>query len=129
MKKSDLKKLKQTTMFKRFIAERLMVRARAPYSVMFPAVGMGATTGAGPDCYPHTIIEVADDFSYIVIQSDEHHYVKETDSFTYSRRTDGSIEKFTLRKHGRYINENAPMKAYYCGVSVGIRRYYQDPSF
>lgn len=98
-----------------------------------PVVGNGATTGAGSDCYPHTIVEVADDFSFIVTQSDnatptkKHEYYG-NQSYTYSPQPDAVKQIWTLRKNGRYVADGAGMKSY---NSIGIRgrHYYQDPSF
>lgn len=100
--------------------------------LVIPEEGMGATTGAGSDCYPNTIVEVAPDLSYIIIQDDNYKvdFVSNTGiHYKYSPDPNGARRKYTLRKNGQYIAEGAPMKAYYCRVSIGFRRYYQDPSF
>lgn len=101
---------------------------------VIPEEGMGATTGAGSDCYPHTIVEVAPDFSYIIIQSDNH-VAQPRNSFggqqlfVYLENPNGRRTKYTLRKNGQYIADGVSMKSYWCRAHIGFRRYYQDPHF
>lgn len=99
-----------------------------------PELEMGATGGAGSDCYPYTICEVAPDLSYIMVQSDNHkpapgfeYYGNQ--KYTYQRNLDATPTKYTLRKNGSYIREGAPKRAYWCSIHPGHRRYYQDPHF
>lgn len=133
--KNSIKRLFKTEMYKRFDNERkVKATGTERHPAILPEVGMGATTGAGSDAYPHTIIEVAPDYSYIVIQSDKSTPTKDYDYYanqkhTFSPDPNGAIEKYTLRKTGRYIQDGAPLKAYYCGVTIGYRRKYSDPSF
>ncbi len=101
---------------------------------VIPELEMGATGGAGSDCYPYTICEVAPDLSYIMVQSDNHKCAPGFEYFgnqvyTYIRNLNATPEKYTLRKNGYYIREGAPKRAYWCSVHPGHRRYYQDPSF
>ncbi len=119
-------------MIKNFLNLRLLAKSDSCQTE--PEVGMGATTGAGSDCYPHTIIEVADDLSYIVIQSDNYEAVKAVPygsnvDYIYTANPQGATQKYTLRKNGRYICDGCPMKHYFLGVAIGHRRFYQDPSF
>ncbi len=99
-----------------------------------PEEGMGATSGAGADCYPHTVVEVAQDLSYIKVTPDYHKPAKGFEYYgnqvyNYSREWNAPATKYTLRKNGYYITDGAPMKATYLGIWLGTRRYYQDPSF
>jgi hypothetical protein len=103
------------------------------YSIM-PVVGMGCTTGAGSDCYPHSIVEVAQDLSYIVTTSDSKEATEKNDyysnqDFTYTTNWNGVRTLWTLRKDGRYYRDGAGMGRSYNSIAVGHRRYYQDPSF
>lgn len=130
--KSLTKKLFKTEMYKRFKNERIFTLLN--HTFILPEVGMGVTTGYGSDCYPHTIIEVAPDLSYIIIQSDNHECAKGFEYYgnqvyNYSRNENASKSKYTLRKNGCYMEEGASIKAYYFGAHIGHRRYYQDPSF
>jgi hypothetical protein len=104
------------------------------YGVL-PSVGMGCTTGAGSDCYPHTIVAVADDLSYIATTSDSYKHVgppREYGSdgnWVYTTNWEASRQLWTLRKDGHYYAEGAGMGRRYNSIAVGHRRYYQDPSF
>jgi hypothetical protein len=103
--------------------------------VVLPSVGMGCTTSAGSDCYPHTIVAVADDLSYIATTSDEVKHVGkpcqygEDGNWVYTTNWDGARALWTLRKDGNYYREGAGMGRSYNSIAVGHRRYYQDPSF
>ncbi len=101
---------------------------------VIPTVGMGATSGAGSDRYPHTIVEVSPTLDYISVTADTSIPEPGNDfynnqSYTYKSNIDGERTKYTLRKNGRYIQEGQPLKAYYCSINIGTRRFYQDPSF
>jgi hypothetical protein len=104
------------------------------YGVM-PIVGMGCTTGAGSDCYPHTIVMVAEDLSYICTTSDDSKHVGkprqygEDGNFVYTTNWEAARTLWTLRKDGHYYPEGVGMGRSYNSISVGHRRYYQDPSF
>lgn len=101
------------------------------YSII-PAVGMGCTTGFGSDCYPHTIVAVAEDLSYICTTADSHETTEKHDyygnqDYTYTTNWNASRTLWTLRKDGAYHRDGAGMRL--SGIAVGHRRYYQDPSF
>jgi hypothetical protein len=130
----SLKKLFKTEMYKRFNNERKIKAADNNSVGILPVVGMGATTGAGSDCYPHTIIEVAADFSYLIIQADI--YTKDAafdyyanQKYLYGFNPNGATRKYTLRKNGRYIADGCSISAYWQTCYLGYRRYYQDPHF
>lgn len=97
-----------------------------------PKVGDGATLGVGSDCYPYTVVYVSHDGKEISVQEDMatptpdcNHFGNQ--SYTYTSRTNGPITNFSLRKDGRYHAIGQPMKS--AALSVGSRRFYQDPSF
>tara|TARA_R100000005_G_C4968031_1_gene182082 strand:+ start:1007 stop:1306 length:300 start_codon:yes stop_codon:yes gene_type:complete len=90
-----------------------------------PYVGMGATVGAGSDCYPATVIDVGS--KSITIQWDT--YRREGDEWVYERNPNGKKEVYTLRKNGRYKLKGWPLKSRGGYVGLGHRRYYNDPSF
>jgi len=97
-----------------------------------PKVGDGATLCVGSDCYPYTIIEVSPDGNYVVVQEDNHTPTADCNyfgnqSYTYSTNPRGGIREFTRRKDGRYHAIGQSMKS--SSLSIGARRYYQDPSF
>jgi len=98
-----------------------------------PQVGDGATHGFGSDCYPATVIKVSASGKTIWIQDDTHTCVKPATAygwddaeFTFSRNLDGQVYKATLRKDGRYRRVKCSRGG---TISIGHRRYYQDPHF
>ncbi len=99
-----------------------------------PEIGMGATSGYGADCYPHTIIAISKSGKEITVQADLHHPIAEgfdyysNQKYTYTPDPNGSTRVYTLRKNGRWILKGESLKN---GGRLGIghRRYYQDPSF
>jgi len=95
-----------------------------------PKVGDGITKGVGSDSYPGTIIAVGKSGLSFHFQEDNAKVVKGS-FFTndaeieYSPNPTGEIHiaRWTVRKG---------VGAFRCAgsfVSVGFRRYYQDPSF
>lgn len=97
-----------------------------------PEVGMGATRGSGSDCYPYTVQEVADDFSYILVTADNHtpaegfeYYGNQI--YNYETVDTNPLVKYTLRKNGHYVMDGASLNTN--RIWVGHRKYYQDPSF
>jgi hypothetical protein len=102
--------------------------------IISPEIGMGATGGAGSDCYPYTIVEISPNGKTIWVTSDSHKATKDCEyygnqSYTYTSNMDGERECYTLRKNGRWIRKGAGLKEYWCGISIGHRRYYRDPHF
>ena len=48
--------------------------------------------------------------------------------YEYTPRPNGSRELYRLRKNGRYVRDGEPMRGG-TSITIGYRRYYQDPSF
>tara|TARA_R110000787_G_scaffold11722_12_gene38526 strand:- start:8898 stop:9392 length:495 start_codon:yes stop_codon:yes gene_type:complete len=99
-----------------------------------PEVGKGCTYGAGSDSYPATIVEVSKNGKTIWVTSDSHTPTEDCEyygnqSYTYKSNIDGERTCYTLRKNGSWIRKGSPINAYWCGIGIGSRRYYQDPSF
>ena len=69
-----------------------------------PYIGMGATVGAGSDCYPATVIDVGS--KSVTIQWDT--YKREGDEWVYERNPNGKKEVYTLRKNGIQVEGMAP---------------------
>jgi len=116
----------------RLIEERL--KSLRYYILTKPVVGKGCSYGAGSDSYPATIVEVSKDGKTIWVTDDSHKPTEDYDyysnqSHTFKSNMDGARTCYTLRKNGRWINKGVKMNYYWCGISIGIRRYYQDPSF
>lgn len=97
-----------------------------------PTVGMGATGGAGSDCYPYTIVNVispkriqitADDYKRI-----DNNGLSENQEYEYTSRPDASKITLSLRKSGRWV-EVGQSDAGYNGYAIGHRRAYLDPHF
>lgn len=98
-----------------------------------PEVGMGATGGAGSDCYPFTIVEVVSPKT-IVVQADSAVMNSKGDYFgnqiwDITPNPNGGKETYTLRKNGRWILKGSPMTDHWSGISIGHRRRYEDPHF
>lgn len=105
-------------------------------AAIVPTVGMGASYGAGSDSYPATIIEVSKSGKQLTIQHDEIIVTGEWAQGEYEAKTYSTIENpegatavYTLRKNGRWILKGQPISAWYCALSIGQRRYRQDPHF
>ncbi len=129
MKIQNAKELKSLT--RRVKNEELLLSKK---DNVIPQVGMGATTGAGSDCYPHTIIEVSPMLDWIIIQADRYEPVEgfnyySNQQYNYFPNAKGARTKYTLRKNGRYMQDGTPMKYDFHRVAIDFRRYYQDPSF
>lgn len=102
--------------------------------VVIPVVGMGASYGAGSDSYPATIVEVSSNGKTIWVTEDLYKPTKDFDfysnqSYTYKSNMGGARRCYTLRKNGLFILEGASLNSHWMSLSIGIRRYYQDPSF
>lgn len=101
--------------------------------ITMPVVGEGASHGYGSDSYPFTIVEVAPDGRWIVVQADDY---KRTDNngyggqqvYEYTPNPNAEREKYTLRKDGHYHRDGSLMKHRNI-MHLGGRYAYQDPSF
>ena len=92
--------------FKKLIKNTVLILRTQDGTI--PEIGMGATTGAGSDRYPHTICDVANDLSFIMVQSDNHHATKDCEyygnqKYTYSPNPTETPQKYTLRKNGKRV--------------------------
>jgi hypothetical protein len=97
-------------------------------------VGMGATKSVGSDSYPYTIIKVTSNGNEIHAQRDNSTPTEDseyygTQSYTYIQDPNSEVEIFTLRKNGYFVKKGRPLNHYWDSLSLGIRRYYRDPSF
>jgi len=98
-------------------------------------VGLGCTGGAGSDCYPYTIVKISNNGKTIWITSDKATITEDYDYYSNQKHTfetnwnTENAECYTLRKNNRYISKGSPMNHYWCGVAIGYRRKYSDPSF
>ena len=110
--------------------ERLKQKETA---TVIPVVGMGATGGFGSDCYPYTIVSVSKDLKKIEVTADKHkpadgYNYYDNQVFNYTSDMNAPRTMYRLRKNGRYVKDGEPMKGG-ASISIGNRRYYQDPSF
>ena len=107
-----------------------------PNEVVIPEVGMGATAGAGSDCYPYTIhrVDLTGKVKKMWVSNDNHtptekHEYYGNQDYTYSNDNEKNPEAWelcTLRKDGywHFGTTKSGQRIY-----PGTRRYYQDPSF
>ena len=108
-----------------------------------PEIGMGCTYGAGSDQYPATIINVEsyrkipngkitiqDDILIVIPPEDGKTYqYGDNIPYKYESNIHGATTIYTLRKNNRYIKQGRAIKDWWCSLSIGYRRYYQDPHF
>lgn len=119
-------------MIKNFLNLRLLAKSDSCQTE--PEVGMGATTGAGSDCYPHTIIEVADDLSYIVIQSDNYEAVTNCYTQEVMFHWTAIANVTTVFAEGVFLCGalwvSSVNEIHIATIRYRFhRRFYQDPSF
>lgn len=99
-----------------------------------PTVGMGATAGYGSDAYPYTIVAVSPSGTRISVQEDTAELVSapgpigSREDYIYKPNPEGQIKHYSLRKNGYWYPVGSDMHSG-GGLAVGVRRYYQDPSF
>jgi len=100
---------------------------------VIPELGMGATWGAGSDCYPATVVFVSTNKKLIRVRDDNYKRTdkngqSENKTYEYSPNPNGRVRTYTLRKNGRWIEQGSGMKS---GASIGLghRRAYWDPHF
>jgi hypothetical protein len=108
----------------------------AAATAIVPVVGMGASFGAGSDSYPATVVEVSKSGKRLWITQDSVVVAgewaegeDEASLYTTVSNMDGARREYTLRKNGRWILAGCEMKAHYMALTLGVRRYRQDPSF
>jgi hypothetical protein len=100
-----------------------------------PEVGMGATYGYGSDSNPYTITWVSPSGKELHVTQDEVMVVNgewtgPQDYVTLSRTEEEAPHMvFTLRKDGKWLPKGVARYARQRSLSIGYRRYYQDPSF
>lgn len=98
-----------------------------------PEIGMGATERVGSDCYAYTVIAVSESGKRATIQRDRAIATKdnsytEAQEYRYEANTEGVTKEVSLRKNGTWYTVGQPIE-WYTGVTMGHRRYYQDPSY
>lgn len=105
-------------------------------TLIIPEVGMGATQGAGSDCYPYTIHRVSENKKSIWVSSDNYRPIGGPRPYgmdgEYEYSNDHGADEtqwteYTLRKNGRYIMRGQSINSR--ALSIGFRRFYNDPSF
>ncbi len=94
-----------------------------------PEVGMGATVNHWSDRTACTIIYVSPSAKKIVLQADravrtDNHGPSDSQSYEYSRDSEGRIFEVSLRKDGTYRVVKSTLR-----VTIGVRRQYYDYSF
>lgn len=86
-----------------------------------------ATVNVGSDSYPYTIVKRT--ARTLVLRADDYRrvdegglYVEEQD-YEFTTNPNGKVVRAYLRSNGRYVVDGC------CGVIVGLRAAYRDPSF
>jgi hypothetical protein len=95
-------------------------------------IGSGATIGIGSDCYAATVVAVSASGRVVTVQGD--HAVptnlngpSEYQTYEYAQNPSGRVQKFSLRKNGRWALVGTKGACY--RLHIGSRRSYRDPSF
>ena len=96
-------------------------------------IGMGATALFYSDRHAMTIIDIQKNGKRILAQRDkatrvDGHGMSDAQEYEYERNEDGSIETYTLRKNGKWVQEGAKMKNG-TRLAIGYRAEYYDFSF
>jgi hypothetical protein len=98
-----------------------------------PVVGMGATYGYGSDSYPYTVVRISPSGKTLWVKRDEVLHLTGSDmsgdsTYVTMPNDDAPEEQFTLRADGHWLPKG-PRYARQRSLTLGHRRYYQDPSF
>ena len=97
-------------------------------------VGLGVTEAVGSDRYPGTITAVSPSGKKITVQMDDY---RRTDSNGYGGHQEYEYfrdennyrtREYSLRKNGEFVEVGSPI-SWGRGLTIGMRRAYQDPSF
>jgi hypothetical protein len=105
-----------------------------------PYAGMPATLLAWSDRYPATVVEVNNLKRYIVVQEDDARRIdrnglSEQQVYEYTPNPNGHRRIFRKMKNGQwaehFVNPQTKrlVKASSCGLRLGHREKYEDPSF
>lgn len=105
-----------------------------------PYAGMPATLLAWSDRYPATVVEVNNLKRYIIVQEDDARRIdrnglSEQQVYEYTPNPNGHRRIFRKMKNGQwaehFINPETKrlVKASSCGLWLGHREKYEDPSF
>lgn len=97
-----------------------------------PTVGMGATICKYSDRHAATVVAVSKDGKSVDIQRDtatrtDKNGMSECQDYEYSPNPDASIETYTLRKNGRWVQKGQSLKGQ--SIAIGYRSEYYDYSF
>jgi hypothetical protein len=84
------------------------------------------------DSHAATIIDISDSGKVVTVQMDkatrtDDRGVSESQEYEYERNPNGQIEKFSLRKNGRWVRVGDSMNG--TGLIIGVRGEYYDFSF
>lgn len=108
------------------LSELQQIRDRRERSKV-PHVGMAVTYHIGSDRYPGTIVEVRRNGKTIVMKK-QRTYIRRIDGKEYQvyvNYLDNDTTTFTLRGNGDYRMKGCK----YGSLSLGARRFHQDPGF
>ena len=105
-----------------------------------PYAGMPATLLSWSDRYPATVVEVNNLKRYIVVQEDDARRIDrnglgEQQVYEYTPNPNGHRRIFRKMKNGQwaehFVNPETKrlVKASSCGLRLGHREKYEDPSF
>jgi hypothetical protein len=99
-----------------------------------PEVGMGATINSGSDSYPATVSRISKSGKRLWVKMDSKMVLEgtwETGGVNYVTmpNEDAEEREYSLRPNGSWIMKGVATNARYGSLTLGIRRYNQDPSF
>jgi hypothetical protein len=105
-------------------------------AALTPAVGMGAYRPIGSDRYAYTIVRVSKSGREIcarqcnALRIDSEHAFSDAQRYAFAEDDDATIERYTLRRSGRWVLKGHPDKPNQgTRLHIGERRAYQDPTF
>lgn len=98
-----------------------------------PVAGMGCSYGAGSDSYPATVTRVSESGKTLWMRHDEVMVLAGSEMtgdlvYTTIENPEAPELKYSLRKSGRWVPVGCD-DVWYMALSLGFRRYRQDPSF
>lgn len=93
-----------------------------------PELGMGVTLHVGSDCYPYTVVWVAENKKSFVMRGcsakmTSGNVFSEDQEYTYTEVINAAHFMVKQNRKGQWLSEHGNV------IGLGYRRAYRDPSF